>query len=897
MANYSITNSTLSAIGNALRYKLNENNYYKPSEMPNAISNIKSYQPQYPSGQFGQIYTFANGFANYELVSYATGSSMVGTDNFKISTGVGGANVYDKTVGDNHYIFSDNDAPIYLASAVSYAPEFFNYSKINTSFVKILHYPILNINNLYNFGFYNVNAIYCWYSKYVNDLSGLDKLKITEFSGGYTVNYFLNYIQVGYNSENHNAIYAPGININDAGMGDLVEGSRIYYSPKKDNLLWCGKYVRTCRETYGTYVWDISNKNILNVGTTHANCGASVIDAYDYCIGREDLKSAEVSAGLITAPYMYNGCTYMTDLYCNGGNNLLAIKNFYNGLGNVGSKTTEGCYIHFNINSPFIFDMYTMCYNGRLRRLPDIYDTIMSNQRCYMQLYSEATSPSFPTLEKTPNFGNIILSQQGGSSWGMTSCEFVNLGHIESLGLIGDLYVNGIIAQPPGGLRECCGSFPQNLIHGEKIGNIYANNIYIYSYFRGAYDNNMFIYSIYPNLEELHCSTGDLIAEKDIRYYSSYLQLTCNGNFLAPKLKTSGYHGDFISYNGNIYFYGDQEQGYWQTCPYIEKEYNNQNYFKGIQFNNIIAYNGNLEMGYLSGGLCGGTSEGYTFKNIHGQNINIYDLLYSGGDFGSIINYFGPRREKMITIDQIVAEHTLNIRQGLFSIASTSGDGISNALKLLKTFSTINLIKSDNLYINSGGYIPYNFYKCPNLINNEICHINMIEGNNIYLSELLSASSIGDDNTSVNNVCNMLSPYKLFLNIKCSNFIQFGNYMPWGQGRWSGSGYADGYQLYINLYYNHNSASLSPSCNFFMGVEKYTQGSRRNQRIILRIEKDSPFNAYIYNGGHSRCNDSYYYNNGEYIYENIFPNNLLTWQLGDNCYYNSIANIWVYYNL
>ena len=893
MADYSILNGTLSGVGSALRYKLNENEYYKPSVMPTAINNIRTVRPApLPQGPIGQIYIFADGYAQYDVVPYAIGSSLSGDDIFKISTSVG-VNVWDKNVSGSHYIYSEGDAPLYLASSVLYAPEYLNYQKVNGIFCKTLDHPIVNLNNIYDLGLTSVEQIYNWSPIYTNDLTGLDNLKIIAFSGHtFALNFRNNIIvsQTNWNSQTQN--YDNIITRNAIGVKNTSTITE-YYNGK----YWCGKWVRNFWDTYyGSYGVNASKIHTPSI----AKCGESVESTnYTYAYNWR-ITEGEIGSRIIHAYETYYSCNNMTDIYLNGGNTLsnirIGVMTFYG----CGVNALGGCTFHFNkIDSPLIWNLYSMFFYCQTKKVPNISDSIILNPYSLAEYFGDGrpwsiNDSTYVFLEECPSFGNIIFTKEG-------SHPQLSAFYCDNLSIFprwGDIISNGDFSPP----------YYSHTIHNQNslpplknfgsFGNIYANgNIRMdYQLFDGGgylNCNNNNSYNILEFLETEHCQFKDIIAEKDI-YIDDYdIQPHLNNStpyfnnicIYTPNLKYGGTFGDIISLNGNINFWNVTITTSWGMCkvhPFLTTPNKNITLsYKNI--NSIIAYNGNIISTTCFGPVCssGGYTDGLIMSgDIMAKNI---DVAYLGGRLdGSKGNLFPNTLRNVATYKNIIAINTLSLRYYGFyvSYSNTVHDTIERCLK-------VDTFKADNINFSVPLVELYHMDYFPNL--KEPWNINLIEGNNITLNN----GFFGQASVDYNILEYPIPNFKLDLNFKCSNFINM-------QGNSYGSGLG---HMNINIYYNHNSASIAPSINFTALLTKYNNLFDRRQRWIFRVQKDSPYNTGIYNGGKSPCADSYHsvlnpqtgYN--DYVPDGIMIDNLLTWQHGDNCYYNSIANVWVYYNL
>ena len=896
MADYSILNGTLSGIGSALRYKLNENEYYKPSIMPTAINNIRTVRPApLPQGSIGQIYIFADGYAQYDIVPYTIGSSLSGDDIFKISTSVG-VNVWDKNVSGSHYIYSEGDAPLYLASSVLYAPEHLNYQKVNSIFCKTLDHPIVNLNNIYNLGLTSVEQIYNWSPIYTNDLTGLDKLKITAFSGQIFPLSFRNNIivsQSNWNSQTQkydNIITRNAIAINESST------TMNYYHGE----YWCGKYVRNFWETFYNY-YNPPQPNFTSI----ARCGESVeVMNYTYAYNGA-LTKAEIGSRVIFAYESFYHCNNMTDVYLNGGNTLSNLKVGTMAFYGCGINSINGCIFHFNkIDSPLIWNLYSMFYYCQTKKVPSISDSIIPSISSIQYYFGDGliymNDPSnYIYLEECPSFGNIIFSSPGraqvGYFWGDNVSVFPSWGDI-MIRNPGTFCTPGISSG-----KKSRSSLPPAKNFG-SFGNIYVNgNIdFTYELFIGEIINcnNNNSYNTLKFLETEHCQFNDIIAEKNIDIDDFEIQPHLNNNtssfnnicIYTPNLKYGGKFGDIISLNGNITFRNASSVIGWGMCkvhPFLTvPDKNTILSYKNI--NSIIAYNGNINA-WLFGPVC--SSGGYTDGLIMNGDIiakNIIVGYLTGRLDGSKGNFFPNTLRNIATYKNIIATNNISFGSDIGIYTSAPGDIQDTIERCLQ----VDTIKADNVIFQG----TLGFLSGVDLFKNlkEPWNINLIEGNNLIFNgsfnfgyaDLYDYTTYTMDNYPIPN-------FKLDLNLKCSNFINL-------QGHSWGGGLG---HMNINIYYNHNSASITPSINFTALLAKYNNQFDRRQRWIFRVQKDSPYNIGIYNGGKSPCYDGYHnvlnpqtgYN--DRVPDGVMIDNLLTWQHGDNCYYNSAANVWVYYNL
>lgn len=900
MADYSILNGTLSGIGSALRYKLNEDVYYKPSVMPTAINNIRTVRPApLPQGPIGQIYIFADGYAQYEVTSYAVGSSLVGDDTFKVSTSVG-VNVWDKNVSGTHYLYSEGDAPLYLASSVVYAPEHLNYQKVNGIFCKTLDHPIVNLNNIYDLGLTSVEQIYNWSPIYTNDLTGLDKLKITAFSGqNFPLSFRNNIIvsQTNWNSQTQkydNVITRDTIAINES--NNIMN----YYHGE----YWCGKYVRNFWDIFYSYSTPLQ-PNFTSI----ARCGESVeVMNYTYAYNNV-LTKAEIGSRIIFAYEPYYYCNNMTDIYLNGGNTLSNIKVGTMAFYGCGINSINGCNFHFDkIDSPLIWNLYDMFFYCQTKKVPSISDSIILNSYSLILYFGDGKPSSindstYAFLEECPSFGNIIFTKNSSS----TQLSSFHCDNLSIFPCWGDIITKEGDFGPPyySHSRHNQNSLPPLKNFG-SFGNIYVNgNIYMdyYLFDGGGYlnCNNNNSYNVLEFLETEHCQFKDIIAEKNIRIEDYGIQPHLNNStsyfnnicIYTPNLKYGGTFGDIISLNGNITFYNASSVTGWGMCkvhPFLTTP-NKNTVLSYKNINNIIAYNGNI-MGYGSfGPVCssGGYTDGLIMNgDIIAKNINI-DYLTGRLD-GSKGNFFPNTLRNIATYKNIIATNNIYFGSwiGIYTYyAEDVQDTIERCLQ-------VDTIKADNIMFQG----TFGYLRGIELFKNlkEPWNINLIEGNNLIFNGSFNFGYAELYDHTIYNINNYPIPnFKLDLNLKCSNFINLQ-----GSSSFGGSGLG---HMNINIYYNHNSASVTPSINFTALLTKYNNLFDRRQRWIFRVQKDSPYNIGIYNGGKSPCYDGYHNvlnpqtGRNDQVPDGVMIDNLLTWQHGDNCYYNSAANVWVYYNL
>lgn len=858
MSTYSIFNTTLSSIGRALRYRLNENNYYHPSEMPDAINRIPlKQQDPYPPNQNIAFVNFSsfNIYWNYYIVDNADVPNSYGNIT-RISAGYG-IPIYAKTYHGNCYLFTNE--------GYTFPEHFYGYGSLGDT----------DINWVVN---HKILTNYVSYFSFRENFT-LENILSYNFSN-------LKYIAGNILGSTNNLFFLNNYNIKY--LGRITPSDTCYMEES-----WIGSQVEALQDTY-------SSQNFI-FNCQRIKCPQSVkymSGSFASTMGRP--TEAEIPEGLIIGYGAFQFSNKIQHYYCNGANSLTNLKYaqymFARDNGPIDATIENRINFHFNFNTPYIMN-YQMIfrntpYYGPVLKKPITY--VLTNEGLRWLYASGLSSIStnilnpqqvilnnidkdlpkhgyeFPDICFPYTSGTLEYIVSNVDDYGQFNNFYFKFGNITMLNNSGTLNFRDFLYR--WSISEySLSNYPMitqtNVKTIGDFGDIYsAGNIYAYyidSMSKGRRNVNFF-----PHLTCGGINVGNIICEKNFEQIIGF-QTNLSPTAYAPNMTSIGSYKNIISYNGNI------NTGDMQGTPFVlsNKEAPPNYRCNYLTIGNIIAYNGNVDLNMmLYKKALGGCTEGFQCHDIIGQNINLSYFCYiqSGADQGyNTINHYLINAPK---IHDIIATHNINCAYGLFP---TGGN-----FPYLKNGISINLLKADNIYLSNAfhrsGVIGQN-YSVENLKN--LCAINLIECNNLYGYGCFGG---GSGNPSLQTNIDQFE-----MNIKCSNNLYWGYFLR--------------YSFYNNaifrFYYNQNSASINPSID--IRFLDWISISRSYYKMTIYVEKNSPYDLQLYNGGqiNNQIINAYWDTNEITGQPELISNYNMIWTVIPNGYCNSKSNIYVYNNL